>query len=150
MALMLSGGPLAMPMIFAFDACAWRMNDERSAVVNGMSDRAQHLAAVLRDHRGGIAFQRMAEGIVGGEEEPAVAAALGDLLGGADGKRAGVEHPLQGVGRAELAVEVGGAGGVDDQQFLFFVGDILHREPDRRDRHVDDEVNLIAIVPSPG
>ena len=35
MALTLSGGPLAMPMIFAFEAWAWRMKDDRSGVANG-------------------------------------------------------------------------------------------------------------------
>ena len=29
------GRPLAIPIIFAFDACACRMNDERSGVANG-------------------------------------------------------------------------------------------------------------------
>ena len=70
--------------------------------------RAQHLAAVLGDDGGGVAFQRVAEGVVVGDEEPAVAAALHHRLRGADRERAGVEHPLHRVGRAELAVEIRG------------------------------------------
>ena len=41
-----------------------------------MRDRAQHLAARCLDDRGRVALQRMAEGVVGGQEEPGVAAAL--------------------------------------------------------------------------
>ena len=37
-------------------------------------DAAQHLAAGRLDHVAGVALQRMAEGVVGGQEEPAVAA----------------------------------------------------------------------------
>ena len=92
----------------------------------------------------------MAERIIGGEEEPAVAAALGDLLRGAGRERMGVEHPLHGVGRAELAVEIRRAGRMGDEQLLLLVGDVLHREPDGRDRHVDDQVDLVAVVPFPG
>ena len=91
----------------------------------------------------------MAERIVVGDEEPAVAAALDHCLRGADRERVGVEHPLDRVGRAEFAVEVGGAGRVGDEQLLLFVGDVLHREPDRRDRHVHDQVDLLGVVPAP-
>src|SRR5262245_43341435 len=33
--LTLFGGPAAIPMILAFEACAWRMNDDRSGVAKG-------------------------------------------------------------------------------------------------------------------
>jgi len=46
------------------------------------------------------------EGVIVGDEEPAVAATLHDLLRSADRKRAGVDHPLDRIGRAELAMEV--------------------------------------------
>ena len=36
-----------------------------------------------------------------------------------------------------------------DEQLLLFVGDVLHRKPDRRHRHVDDQVDLIDVVPAP-
>ena len=91
----------------------------------------------------------MAERIVVGDEEPAVAAALDHFLRGADGERAGIEHPLDRVGRAELAVEVGRAGRMGDHELLLLVGDILHRKADRRNRHVDDQVDLLDVVPAP-
>ena len=91
----------------------------------------------------------MTERIIVGDEEPAIAAALGHGLRGADRERASVKHPLHRVGRAELAVEIGRASGMGDEQSLFFIGDVLHREPDRRDRHVDDQIDLVDIVPAP-
>ena len=126
MALTLSGGPLASPMIFAFEAWAWRMND---------------------DHVGGVFLQRIAEGVIGGEEEPARATTLDDFLRGADGERVGVEHPLHRIGRAEFSVEIGGAGRMGDEELFLLVGDALHRQSDGGDRHVDDQVDLAAIVP---
>jgi hypothetical protein len=55
-----------------------------------MLDPAQHLAAIGGHHRGRIALQRMAEGIIGSEEEPAFAAGLGQRLAGAVGEHVGV------------------------------------------------------------
>ena len=69
--LMLFGGPPAMPMILAFEACACSTKDDRSGVAKRRTHRAQHLAALGGDHRGGVALQRMAEGVVVGDEEPA-------------------------------------------------------------------------------
>ena len=91
----------------------------------------------------------MPERVIVGDEEPAVAAALDHFLRGADRERVGVEHPLHRVGTAELAVEIGGARGVGDEQFFLVVGDVLHRKADRRHRHVDNEVDLLDIVPAP-
>ena len=51
-----------------------------------MCHRADHLAAVLHDDLRRIALERMAESVIGGEEKPCVAAALDDLLRGADRK----------------------------------------------------------------
>ena len=64
----------------------------------GRPHRAHHLAAIGVDDGRGIALQRMAECIIVGDEEPAIAAALDHGLRGADRERAGVEHPLHRVG----------------------------------------------------
>ena len=127
------------------------LQDERRQIgrCKWRPDRAEHLAAVLGDHGRGIAFQRMPERVVVGDEEPAIATALDHLLRGADRKRTGVEHPLHRIGRTELAVKIRRAGRMGDEQFLLFVGDILHREADGRHRHVHDQVDLLDIVPAP-
>ncbi len=115
-----------------------------------MSHRADHLAAVLHHHRRGVALERVSEGVIGGQEEPGIAAALGDFLRGADRERARVEHPLQRIRIAEFAVEVGGAGRMGDKQPLALAGDGLHRKPDGRNRHVDNQIDMVAVVPLPG
>ena len=86
---------------------------------NGCAHGAEHLAAGCLDDRGGVALQRVAEGVVGGEEEPAVAALLDHGAAGAVGERIGVVGPVDGVGRAGLAGQVGGAGaGVEEDLVL--------------------------------
>src|ERR1700722_18722303 len=112
--------------------------------------RSQHLAAIGGDDAGRVAFQRVAERVVVGDEEPAIAATLDHRLSGADRERAGVDHPLHCIGRAELAVEIRREGGVRDEQLLLFIGDGLYRQPDCRDRYVDDQVDLFGVVPAPG
>jgi len=91
----------------------------------------------------------MPESVVGGKEEPGLAAALGDFLRRADRERARVEHPLQGVRVTEFSVEVGSAGRVNDQQALALIGDVLDGKAHCRNRHVDNQVDLIAVVPLP-
>ena len=71
---------LASPMIFAFESCACSRKEEKSLVVERRADAAQHLAAIGLHHGRRVAFERMAEGIVGGEEEPGVAAGLHQRL----------------------------------------------------------------------
>src|SRR4030081_666704 len=44
--------------------------------VDRMLDAAENFAATGRDDGGGISLQRMAEGVIRGQEEPAVAAGL--------------------------------------------------------------------------
>ncbi len=115
-----------------------------------MPYRAKYFAAVLLDHLRGVVLQRISEGVIGGEEKPSIAAALDHLPRGADGERVGVEHPLHGVGRAEFAVKVGRSRGMGYEELLLFIGDALHRQADGGDRHVDDQVDLVTIVPLPG
>src|SRR3569833_847116 len=91
----------------------------------------------------------MAERVFVGVVDSAVAAALHHRLRGTDRERAGVEHTLNGVRRAELAVEIRGAGRMRDEQLLLLVGDVLYREADRGNRNVDDQIDLIDIVPTP-
>src|SRR6267154_5989843 len=58
--------------------------------VERMSYSAKHLAAIGGNDRGSIAFERVAEGIIGGQEKPAVATSLGQRLAGAVGEHVGV------------------------------------------------------------
>lgn len=128
-----------------------RLKDERRKVRcrEWMRYRSDDFATVVCDDLCGVAFQCMPERVIGGEEEPAITAALDDCLRSADGKRVGVEHPLHCIRRAILAVEVGGSGRMGDEEFFPVVGDMLHRQAHRRNRHVDDQVDFVDVVPLP-
>ena len=67
--------------------------------VEGHADRAQHLAALRSDDVAGVLFQRIAEGVVRGQEEPCVAAGSDQRPAGADRERARVIGPVEAVGR---------------------------------------------------
>ena len=112
-----------------------------------MCHRTDQLAAVLHDDLRRIALERMAENIIGGEEKPCIAAALDHLLGRADRERVRVEHPLHRVGRTKFAVEICRAGRMGDKELFAVVGDLLNRQAYRRDRNVDDQIDLVDIVP---
>ena len=64
-----------------------RLQQKRGKVgsVKRMADAAEHLAAIGVHHLTGVALERLAEGIVGGEKEPSVAAGLHHRLAGAIG-----------------------------------------------------------------
>src|SRR5215510_13392335 len=59
-----------------------RLQQERREIGAGewVAHFAQYLAAALHHDRFGVALERVAEGVVGGEEEPGVAAALHDRV----------------------------------------------------------------------
>ena len=77
-------------------------NEEKS-VGERVTDLAEHLAAAIEHDRFGVTLERTAEGIVGGEEEPGVAAALDDRVAVALRQRPSVVDPMDSVGRAGLA-----------------------------------------------
>ena len=148
--LVVSPPALARPMILAFDACACSRNDEKSCVLSGCADLAQHLAAVLQHDRFGVALERVAERIVGGQEEPRVAAGLHDRAAGAVGEHPGVVGPVDRVRRARLAGEVGRRGAGDEERLALVLGDLVDGQRHAGVRHVDDDVDLVDVVPLAG
>jgi len=44
-------------------------------------------------------------------------------------------------------VEIGRACPVGDKELLVVVGDLLNRQAHRRDRNVDDQIDLVDVVP---
>src|SRR5208337_123890 len=99
---------------------------------------ADHSAAAGLDHVGGALFQLRAEGVVRGEEEPALAALLEDRLRRAVGERGRVVTVMDRVGRAVLAGE-GSARSADGEErnFLLFGG--------RRKREADAGVGAAEL-----
>ena len=128
---------------------ALRLQQERGEVrgVERVAHLSDDLAAGGLDHVGRVGFERVAERVVGGQEEPGVAAGLHDRLARAVGQREGVVGV---VDRVRVAVLVGqaGRGGahVDDQLFLL-VGDLAGGDADRGVERVGDHVHLVAVEP---
>src|SRR3546814_2213649 len=85
-----------------------RLQQERGEVAGAerMPHGTQHLATCRLDHGCGIALQRVAEGVVGCQEEPGVATGLDHRTAGAVGQRPGVVCPVDGMRRAGLAGDV--------------------------------------------
>src|SRR5665647_93802 len=86
-----------------------RLQQERREVVGveRVAHLAEHFTAVLFHHRRSVALKRIAEGIVGREEEPGVATRLHHRLAGAVGQHPGVIGPVHGVGIALRPGEIG-------------------------------------------
>ena len=145
--LVVSPPALARPMILAFDACACSRNEREVLRVERVAHLAEHLAAVLEHDRLGVALERVAEGVVGGQEEPGVAARLHDRAAGAVGEHPGVVGPVDGVGRAGLAGQVRGRRAGDQERLALVLGDLVDGERHARVRHVDDDVDLVDVVP---
>jgi hypothetical protein len=101
-----------------------RLQQERREVrcVQRMAHRAHHGAALLLHDLGGVGFERMAEGVVGRQEEPALAAAVDHGRAGALGQRHGVVGVVDGVGAALLVGEHRAAGAVVEVHALLLFG----------------------------
>ena len=118
--------------------------------VEGMAHGAQDLAAIGGHDRRGVALQRLAEGVIGGQEEPGVAAALHHRLARAIGEQIGVIGPVDRVGRAGRICEIGGRRArvhVDD---VLLLGDAVHRQRHAGGQHAHDSVDLLLIGPLAG
>src|SRR5262249_24896633 len=113
----------------------------------GMTHLAQDLASVLFHHRSGVALKGMAEGVVGGEEEPGVAARLDDGIARTVGQGPGVVGPMYGVGCTGLPGQIGGGGTGDEKDFVPFLGDVVDGECYRGGRHIDHDVDFVDVVP---
>ncbi|MNZ62211.1 hypothetical protein D3C78_803270 [compost metagenome] len=115
-----------------------------------MAHGAQHLAAIGLDEIRGIFFQRITEGIICGQEEPAVAALLHQRAAGADRQRIGVIGPMETIGAALLAGQFGGCRPGVDGDLLLVLGERLHGKADRRRGQFHDRIDLFGIVPLAG
>src|SRR6516164_1047462 len=131
--LMVSPPALASPMIFAFEAFALQQERREIGAGEWVAHFTKHLAAALHHDRFSVALERVAEGVVGGEEEPGVgrrASRSRCRLGGAVGQRPGVVDPMYGVGRARLAGEIGSRRAHRQEHLVLVAGEFVDRERD--------------------
>jgi hypothetical protein len=128
---------------------ALSLQQERGKIiaVDRVADLAQHLAAVGFDDRGGVAFERISEGVVGGEKEPGIAAGLYHRLAGAMSQRPCVIDPVNGVGIAFRSCEVRRRRASRQEQLVFLAGNLAHGERDTGIHHLEDHVDLFHVKP---
>ena len=129
-----------------------RLQQERGEVLAGerVAHGAEHLAAGRLDDGGGVLLERVPEGVVGGQEEPGVAALRDHRAAGALGERVGVVGPVDRRRRAGLAGQVGGRRPGDEEDLVLLAADLVDRQRGRRGRHVDDDVDAVLVVPLAG
>jgi len=112
-----------------------------------MAHGAENLPALRLHEVGCLLFQRIAESIVGGEEEPGIAALLHQGTAGTDRQRMGVVGPVETIGRAGLTGQVGGRGTGDDVDLLLVGRDALHRQRHGGRGQFHDGIDLLGVVP---
>ncbi len=96
-----------------------------------VAHRAQHLAALRLHHRGRVVLQCMAEGVIGGDEEPGVLLGAQQCQRRAVGQRPGVVGPVHGVRRALFTGQHRGARTGGDERGLAAPHGFLHGERHR-------------------
>ena len=79
---------------------------------------AEHLATGLQHHIGGVLFEILTEGIVGGQEVPAIKTLLDGGETGHVGLAEGVEHIMYRIGAAGLVAEPDRAGAVENHDLV--------------------------------
>ena len=109
--------------------------------------RSQHAPAGGFHHGGDVALQGVAEGVVGREEEPGVAALRQQGRGRAGGQRRRVVRPLQGVRAARGAGQRGGAGAAEQGDAVAVARPLRDRQRGGGVRHVQHRVHAVPVEP---
>ncbi len=133
-------------------AGALRLQHEGGEVggAHGVVQGAEHFTAGVFHRLGGVVFDGFAERVVHRHEVPAVVALFGDGAAQAVGQGVGVPGVEDGVGRALLVVDGGGAGAGDHQHAVLVAGHFGHRQGHRGVDHVGDHVHAFGVVPLAG
>ncbi|MNN18168.1 hypothetical protein D3C81_1313730 [compost metagenome] len=112
-----------------------------------MARGAEHLPAGLGDHRGGRLLERVAEGVVGGQEEPCLAAALDHCLGRGVGQRVGVVGVVHRDWRAQVIGNALAAGAGEHHDLVLLLRHVQHGQRRCRSRHIQDGIDLVRVEP---
>ena len=148
MQLTVSLPPLASPIDLR--AAGLRLHQECGEVGGARERRqrlAEHLAAGAGDEARGILLQRMAERIVGGDEEPGVAAFLHRRIDHAVRHRPGVVDEVEMVRSAIAAGDVGRCGAGEDRHLVLLLHQVGDRECRRGQRHIGDDIDALVVEP---
>ncbi len=130
---------------------ALRLQQEGGEVrgVERNADRADHLAALGLDEIAGVFLERIAERVVGGHEEPAIAAGFHQRAAGAERQRVGIVGPVETVGLAGVAGQARRRRTDHDVDLFLLLRQLVDRERDRRGRQFRDHVDVLDIIPAP-
>src|SRR5690606_9381496 len=109
-----------------------------------------HVAACLLHDGRGVTFERVTEGVVGGDEEPFLAAVVHHGGTRAAGQGGGVVGPVHGVGAALCIGQVGGCGAHDDERLLLLGSHTGHGQRGAGVGAADQHVDLLLIEPLAG
>ena len=91
----------------------------------------------------------MAEGVIGGQEEPFLAALRDHGFAEPAAIGVGVVGPVHGIRRAFLAGEQRGSGARTDEDLVLLFAHVGDRERNRRVRQVEDGVDAFGVIPAP-
>ena len=115
--LVVSRPALARPMIFAFELCACSRKEEKSDEFRAR-EPSPPPCRPSRDDVAGVLFQRIAEGVVRGQEEPGVAAGIRPARRRCRPRARACQGPVEAVGRAGVASDARGRGADHDVDLL--------------------------------
>ena len=125
---------------------------QEGGVVGGaerMAHGAEHFAAGGLDAFHRLLLQIVAEGVIGGQEEPFLAALRDHGFAEAAAIGIGIVGPVHGIRRAFFAGEQRGAGAGADEDLVLLLAHVGDRERNRRVRQVEDGVDAFGVVPAP-
>ncbi len=112
-----------------------------------MLDRTEHGAARCRHYSRGIVFQRVAEGIIGGQEEPGLAALLHHRRAGTSGQRHRIVSIMHRV-RRTFFIGQASAARADRNERLFLLGrQFRHRQASTGIGATNQEIDTLPIKP---
>ena len=124
-------------------------NELKSAVLSGERSASDNSSAGLGDGVARVGLERSAEGVIGGDEEEAVELLLDKEAHQGDPVRPIVGVPLDSVRRAGLAGEIGGRGGIEDDDPVASLGQVLNGQPHARIGDVEDRPHPARVIPLP-
>ena len=118
------------------------------AVVDGEADAAADAAARGPYHRRHLAFEGVAEGVVGGDEVPALEAGRQERRAGDVGEGIGVVGPVQADRGAGGAREFRTGGSGEDDDAVFLLRHLLHRQRHAGVGDVDNQAHALVVPAS--
>ena len=138
---------LARPSTCAPEFCAWSRYEEKSEVLSGTRTAPTTLPPLAVTTRAADVLQLRAERVVGGEEEPRLAALVEDRRRGAVAERGRVVGVMDRVGRAILAGERGARRADRDERDFLLLGDGIHGEADAGVGAAEQHRQPVAVGP---